>query len=86
MINLSVVPKYNTWRVLYYVAAAFSLGAAGIRLILPESQYFVERHNAEKAAGATVSSSQKTKTFAVEAWKALKLHWVRCIFAVLLMT
>jgi SHS family lactate transporter-like MFS transporter len=78
-------PKYDTWRVLYYVAAAFSIGAAVIRALLPESQYFIDRRNAEKASGHHVSASQKTKTFLKEAGRALKLHWGRCIFAVLLM-
>jgi MFS transporter, SHS family, lactate transporter len=84
-VNLFAVPKHD-YRVLFWTGAAISLGAAIIRLILPESQYFIERQAASKLAGTQVSSAQKSKIFISEGGKALRLHWIRCIFAILLMT
>ncbi|TNY18325.1 carboxylic acid transporter [Rhodotorula diobovata] len=86
VLNLTEVAKHDDWRILFYFAAAVSAAAALFRLVLPESAYFVERREAEKASGATVSSGQKSKIFLREAGRALRLHWVRCIFAVVLMT
>lgn len=86
VINLTLVPRHNDWRILFFFAAAVSLFAACLRLLLPESTYFKERQAAVKASGNTMSSAQKSKIFIVEAGKAIRLHWVRCIYAVLLMT
>lgn len=85
VINLYAVPKHS-YRILFYIGAGISLFAAIIRLALPESQYFIERSAAAKLAGTQISSAQKSKTFISEAGKALRLHWIRCIFAILLMT
>lgn len=82
----SDLPNPVSSQILFYFAAAVSAAAALFRLVLPESAYFVERREAEKASGATVSSGQKSKIFLREAGRALRLHWVRCIFAVVLMT
>ncbi|GAA5868242.1 hypothetical protein JCM3774_000615 [Rhodotorula dairenensis] len=86
VINLTEVAKHGNWRVLFYFAAAVSGFAAIIRLALPESQVFIDRRNAEKASGTVVSSKEKSRIFIKEAGRAVKLHWVRCIFAVCLMT
>ncbi|GAA5820011.1 hypothetical protein JCM11251_005447 [Rhodosporidiobolus azoricus] len=86
VINLTAVENHNDWRILFWFAAAFSFFGALIRLLLPESAYFREKQEAEKAAGNTTSSSEKSRIFLRSAWDALKLHWVRCIFAVCLMT
>ncbi|KAL8278083.1 hypothetical protein RQP46_009543 [Phenoliferia psychrophenolica] len=82
VINLYAVPHYNSWRILFYIAAGLSLGAAGIRAILPESQFFIDR----REASSMVSSGSKSKTFVKEMGHALRTHWVRCVFAVLLMS
>lgn len=47
---------------------------------------FIDRRAAERASGTVMSSAQKSKIFIKEAGRAIKLHWVRCIFAILLMT
>lgn len=57
-----------------------------VRIILPESQVFIDRRNAEKASGTVVSSKEKSRIFIKEAGRAVKLHWIRCIFAICLMT
>ncbi|BGO91632.1 hypothetical protein NBRC10512_008079 [Rhodotorula toruloides] len=87
VINLTLVPKHhNNYRILFYFAAAVSAFAAIVRACLPESEYFLKRREAEKASGNVVSSAEKSKIFIKEAGRALKLHWVRCIFALCLMT
>ena len=55
--------------------------AAVVRAVLPESAYFLR----SKAAGE-LGTSEKNKTFFKETGRAVKTHWVRCIYAVLLMT
>lgn len=85
-LNLTLVAKHNDWRILFFFGAAVSVFAAGVRALLPESEYFLERRAAEKAAGTTVSSAEKSRIFIREAGRALKLHWVRCVFALCLMT
>lgn len=89
VINLTAVPQHDDWRVLFYCASGISLAAALFRLALPESTYFKNRQLAAKASESgvdQVSGWKKSKTFVIEAGRAIKLHWVRCIFAVLLMT
>lgn len=86
VLNLTLVPQYNDYRVLFYFGAATSIFTAALRLALPESQYFLNRRAAEVATASGVSSSRKTKIFIIETGKALRFHWVRCIYAVLLMT
>ncbi|GAA6038147.1 hypothetical protein JCM8097_005758 [Rhodosporidiobolus ruineniae] len=86
VVNLTAVADHNDWRILFWFGCGASFFAAFVRLILPESQYFIDRQNAEKASGVEVSSGEKTRIFMKEAWRALKLHWVRCIFGLCLMT
>ncbi|CEQ39468.1 SPOSA6832_01010, partial [Sporobolomyces salmonicolor] len=86
VLNLTAVPDHDDWRILFWFGAGASFFAALIRLVLPESPYFLERHAAEKVSGSTVSSVDKSKIFIREAGRALKLHWVRCIFGLCLMT
>lgn len=86
VINLTLVPQLNRWQILFEVAAAISLFAAGLRMLLPESQYFLDRRAAEIANDTLVSGKDKSRIFISEAGRALKLHWGRCVFAILLMT
>jgi len=71
---------------LFFFGAAASALAAILRAVLPESPYFLERRRAEKEAGTAMSSGAKSKIFIREAGRALKLHWVRCVFALCLMS
>jgi len=86
VINLTLVPQLNRWQILFEVAAAISLFAAGLRMLLPESQFFLDRRAAEIASDTLVSSGDKSRIFISEAGRALKLHWVRCVYAILLLT
>lgn len=86
VINLTLVPRHNSYQILFYFAGAVSFFAALVRLVLPESAYFLERRAAEKAQGTTVSSGTKSKIFLREAGRALRIHWARCVFAVIIMS
>ena len=60
-----------------------SFTAAAFRAVLPESEFFLAARAAEKAKGK--DGSGQTASFFREAGKALKMHWKRFIYAVLLM-
>ncbi|KIM37555.1 hypothetical protein M413DRAFT_448365 [Hebeloma cylindrosporum] len=85
VINLFLVPKAKAgWRALFWTASGISLFAAGIRVLLPESEVFLRAKAAEVEKGHT--TTQKTKIFMKETKDMLKKHWLLCIYAVLLMT
>ncbi|GAA6038150.1 hypothetical protein JCM8097_005761 [Rhodosporidiobolus ruineniae] len=86
VVNLTAVADHNDWRILFWFGCGASFFAAFVRLTLPKSQYCIDRQNAEKASVVQVSSGEKTRILMKEAWRALKLHWVRCIFGLCLMT
>ncbi|GJN90545.1 hypothetical protein Rhopal_003557-T1 [Rhodotorula paludigena] len=86
VLNLTEVARHDDWRILFYFAAAVSAFAALLRALLPESAYFIERREAEKASGSTTTGWAKSRIFVKEMGRALRLHWVRCIYAVCLMT
>ncbi|WVQ78848.1 hypothetical protein IAT38_000939 [Cryptococcus sp. DSM 104549] len=82
--------SHSHWRVLFYVAAGFSTFAACVRLVLPESPYFVERKEARREAIANGEMDEgdgrsKTTRFLVEVGKMIKVHWIRCIYGVVFM-
>lgn len=85
VINLFLVPKVSAgWRALFWTASGISLFAAGVRILLPESEVFTRAKAAEVERGHT--TTQKTKIFLKETKEMLKKHWLLCIYAVLLMT
>ncbi|KAG1785622.1 major facilitator superfamily domain-containing protein [Suillus plorans] len=83
VINLTLVAQHG-WRVLFWTASGISFFAAVVRMIVPESAFFLRAKEQEKARGT--NTSQKTKTFIKETKAMLKRHWLLCIYAVLLMT
>ncbi|KAF8965854.1 MFS general substrate transporter [Flammula alnicola] len=85
VINLFLVPEVGAgWRALFWTASGVSLFAAGIRVLLPESEVFLRAKEAELARGT--DTTKKTKVFLRETKVMLKKHWILCIYAVLLMT
>jgi SHS family lactate transporter-like MFS transporter len=69
---------------LFWLAAGYSMFAAILRAVLPESAVFLRAKEMEKARGT--NTSKKTKVFLQEIKAMLKQHWLLCIYAVLLMT
>ncbi|KAJ8518320.1 hypothetical protein ONZ45_g4591 [Pleurotus djamor] len=85
VINLTLVPETTPgWRSLFWTASGVSIFAAGVRLVLPESQVFLRARAAEKARGS--GTANKTRQFLHETKEMLKSHWLLCIYSVLLMT
>lgn len=83
VINLTLVAQHG-WRVLFWTGAGISFFAAVIRVLVPESAYFLRAKEQEMAAGTT--TSKKTKIFIRETKEMLKRHWLLCIYSVLLMS
>ncbi|KAG1818558.1 carboxylic acid transporter protein [Suillus subaureus] len=83
VINLTLVAQHG-WRVLFWTGAGISFFAAAIRVLVPESAFFLRAKEQEIARGT--NTSQKTKIFIKETKEMLKRHWLLCIYAVLLMT
>ena len=75
IINLFLVPEVSVgWKALFWAGSGFSLFAAAVRAVLPESEVFLRAKAAEKARGA--DTSQKTKVFIHETKAMLKKHWL----------
>jgi len=85
VINLRLVPHTSTtWRTLFWTASGISAFAAFVRALVPESEVFVRAKALERENGT--STGKKTRLFAQQASAMLKKHWLRCVYAVLLMT
>lgn len=85
VINMTVgqysAPK---WRSLYFIGAGFSLAAAMLRAALPESEQYLRAREEAKKSG--MSSKEAAKHFGREVVNMLKTNWIRCIWAICLMT
>ena len=85
VINLFLVPEVSVgWRALFWTAAGMSCFAGFVRLLLPESDYFLRARAHAIASGH--STKGKTRIFLHETKEMLKRHWLLCVYAVLLMT
>ena len=84
VVNLYLVPNTN-WRSLFWTGAGISAFAAGVRALLPESEFFL-RARAEKQNSLEKPTQSKTRIFFHEVGQMLKNHWLLAIYAVLLMT
>lgn len=84
VINLTVVQtsRYH-WRTVYFFGAGFSLLAAIIRAVLPESEQYL-RAKAE-AEVSNMSSKEAARAFGRSVRDMLKTNWIRCIWAVCFM-
>ncbi|BFZ60046.1 hypothetical protein YB2330_001068 [Saitoella coloradoensis] len=78
--NLTVVPHSpHSFRALFYIGAALTALVACTRLFFPESQQFLEaQRNRENGSHAAA--------FMKDAKKVLRMHWRRCLYAVVLMS
>ncbi|KAJ3099797.1 hypothetical protein HK100_004832, partial [Physocladia obscura] len=81
IINLYLVPNVSVgWRSLFYFGSGFSLLMALLVALCPESPLYREHQGVKKHVRAT------TNAFFVELGLMLRSEYVRCIYAVLLMT
>ncbi|KAL0078976.1 major facilitator superfamily domain-containing protein [Phycomyces blakesleeanus] len=74
--NYGVVRNGSSWRVLFWVGAAFALLAVIIRFWVPESEPFEKTKEARKILGRSIFK---------ETWVVIKKHWLRLIYMVILM-
>ncbi|WOO79089.1 Carboxylic acid transporter [Vanrija pseudolonga] len=83
--NLTVV-QYSPygWRTVYFIGAGFSLAAAILRAVLPDSPQYIESRREAKANG--VSGREAMRSFFREIWGMLKTNWLRCIWALVFMS
>ena len=84
VINLYLVP-HTTWRALFWTASGISAFAAVLRALLPESEVFL-RARREGQAEPVNPTQSKTHIFFHEVGQMLRIHWLRCIYVVLLMS
>jgi SHS family lactate transporter-like MFS transporter len=85
-VNLKLVPVVAVgWRSLFWTVSGISFSTACMRSLLPESEVFLRAKAAEHAIGGLVTAN-KTKIFFKETKEMMKLHWMMCIYGVLLMT
>lgn len=83
-VNLTWIQRAHNWRILFFLGAGLSAFAAFVRLLLPESALFLRQKAQRQASG--VSGESKAKVFVRELRSMLKTSWLRCIYAILLMT
>ncbi|SPO37847.1 related to carboxylic acid transport protein JEN1 [Pseudozyma flocculosa] len=83
-VNLTWIEESHNWRILFFLGAGLSALAAAFRMLLPESELFLQQ-KAEKDARDD-SGESKATIFLRELKVMLKTHWLRCIYGILLMT
>lgn len=77
--NLGVGDETDSWKIVFWAGAGFSIGIGLIRILFPESKQFREARAAGKQAHAPGVFWQETK-------KMLKQEWKMCIYCIILMT
>jgi SHS family lactate transporter-like MFS transporter len=84
-INLKLVPVVAAgWRSIFWTVSGISFSTACVRCLLPESEVFLRARAAKRVGGQATAT--KTKIFFKETKEMVKLHWMMCIYGVLLMT
>jgi len=78
--NLGVGGAVNTWKTVFWIAAALSLAVGLIRICFPESKQFIEAKK-HKRAGAVAPHAFWTETKMM-----LRQQWKMCIYCIILMT
>ncbi|ORZ15220.1 major facilitator superfamily domain-containing protein [Absidia repens] len=74
LINYAIQSRGGSWRILFWVGAAFALLAVVIRFWVPESESFKETQKARKMLNRSVWK---------EALLAVKKHWLRLIYMII---
>ncbi|KAI8338069.1 major facilitator superfamily domain-containing protein [Chlamydoabsidia padenii] len=74
LINYAIQSRGGSWRILFWVGAAFALLAVVIRFWVPESETFEETKRARKMLNRSVWK---------EGYLAIKRHWLRLIYMVI---
>ncbi|KAJ7584088.1 MFS general substrate transporter [Mycena floridula] len=85
VINLALVPQTKVgWRALFWCASGCSFFVAGLRAVIPESQFFLIAK--ERDGQIRKSEWKRTCTFVKETRGMLRRHWILAIYAVIFST
>lgn len=76
LVNFAVVETGQSWRVLFWIGAGFALLAIVIRFWVPESETFENQKEARKVMGRSLWTEVKL---------AVRNHWLRMVYMVILM-
>ncbi|KAF1936838.1 carboxylic acid transport protein [Clathrospora elynae] len=76
--NLGVGGETNTWKIVFWIGAGFSIVIGLVRVFFPESKQFLEaqKSGSKKASGA----------FWAETKQMLAKEWKMCVYCIILMT
>jgi SHS family lactate transporter-like MFS transporter len=76
LVNYAIVQTNSSWRILFWIGAGFALLAVMMRFWVPESETFEKQKEARKVLGRSLLTEVKI---------AVKKHWLRMIYMVILM-
>lgn len=77
--NLGVGGGKESWKSVFWIAAAVSIAVGLIRCLFPESRQFIEARREGKKAKAPSAFWKETKAM-------LRQEWKMCIYCIILMT
>lgn len=77
--NLGVGGETNTWKIVFWIGAGFSIAIGFVRLLFPESKQFIEAKKAGHKAKAPGAFWIETKSMLAKEWKM-------CVYCIFLMT
>ncbi|KAI8349679.1 major facilitator superfamily domain-containing protein [Blakeslea trispora] len=76
LVNYAIVQTDSSWRILFWVGAGFAILAVVIRIWVPESETFEKQKVARKVLGRSLWTEVKL---------AVRNHWLRLVYMVILM-
>lgn len=82
-VNLGVGGSTNSWKIVFWVGAGFSIAVGLLRCCFPESKQFIA---AKKAAAISGKSSKGAGAFWSETKIMLAKEWRMCLYCIFLMT
>lgn len=77
--NLGVGGETNTWKIVFWVGAGFSVLVGLVRILFPESKQFIEAKKEGKSTKAPGAFWAETKIMLAKEWRM-------CVYCILLMT
>jgi hypothetical protein len=77
--NLGVGGETNTWKIVFWVGAGFSIAVGFVRMLFPESQQFIAAKKEGKTTKAPGAFWAETKVM-------LKAEWRMVVYCIFLMT
>lgn len=82
--NLGVGGSTDSWKTVFWIAAGISIFVGFVRICFPESKQFIEKKEAQKAAG--LAGTAAPSMFWKETKIMLKEQWKMVVYCIILMT